>query len=81
MIQQIPGATRYIGKSQGYKGLPVRDATCNSTVTGPDTPMMETAWQPTPDELVKINAGASIIVQLIGKGHPPIMLEVGPVPE
>lgn len=78
LIGYIEGATRTIGKSQGYEGLPVRDGKVNSTVTGPDTPVMVTAWQPTPVELIALNAGASIHVILVGNNHPPIMVEVGP---
>lgn len=47
-IGRIEGATRVLGQSQGYIGLPLRDTRVNSTVDGPDTPAMETAWFPTP---------------------------------
>jgi hypothetical protein len=81
MIGRIEGTTRVLGKQQGYLGLPVRDGTINCTVGGPDVPCMTTAWLPTPEELALLNAGASVHVRLIGKGHPPIMVEVGPVPD
>jgi len=127
-IARIENATRVIGKSQGYYGLPVRDelrarepslmetvkaarqwaaapavrgsssaqiieGLCDAlellpvqdmvahfTVPGPDTPVMVTAWQPNPGELIALNAGASIHVELLGISHPPIMLKVGPLP-
>jgi hypothetical protein len=128
-IGRIEGATRVLGKSQGYYGLPVRDEVrarlpnLNETVKaarewaaspavrgssaadiienlcdlltvlpvldkiedfgppdGPNTPVMVTAWHPNPGELVALNAGASIHVQLVGRGHPPIMVTVGPLP-
>lgn len=79
-IGRIEGATRVIGKSQGYLGLPVRDETVNCTVGGEGTPAMVTAWLPTPEELALLNAGASVHVRILGTGHPPIMVEVGPVP-
>lgn len=87
-IGRITGATRVIGKSQGYMGLPVRDEVINCTVGGPGTPAMVTAWLPTPDELARLNAGASVHVRLVGKtivwedgrSHPPIIVEVGEVP-
>ena len=79
-IGRIPGATRTIGKSQGYLGLPLRDDKINSTVTGEDTPCMVTAWIPTPKELDALNAGAAVHVRLIGTAHPPIMVEVGDPP-
>jgi len=80
-IGRIEGCTRVIGKSQGYYGLPVRDEFQNDTVTGPGTPIMVTAWFPTPDELQAINAGAPVHLKIVGTGHPPVMLGVGSIPE
>jgi hypothetical protein len=79
-IGMIEGHTRIIGKSQGYLGLPLRDVVLDSTVSGPETPAMETAWFPTPKEIEDITAGAPIILTIIGTGHPPVMLSVGDVP-
>lgn len=79
-IGHIEGATRVLGKSQGYLGLPLRDEVINCTVGGEGTPAMITAWHPTPAELAALNAGAAIHVRLIGTAHPPIMVEVAPVP-
>ena len=80
-IGMIEGATRVIGKSQGYLGLPLRDIVLDDTVTGPQTPAMETAWFPTPKEIDAIIAGAPIILRVIGTGHPPVMLLVGQEPQ
>jgi hypothetical protein len=80
MIGRIEHATRVLGQSQGYLGLPVRDGVINCTVGGEGTPCMTTAWLPTPEELALLNAGASVHVRIIGTAHPPIMVEVGPVP-
>jgi hypothetical protein len=80
-IGRIKGFNRVIGKSQGYYGLPVRDEFQNDTVTGPNTPVMVTAWFPTPDELVALNAGAPVHLRIVGQGHPPVMLGVGEVPD
>lgn len=80
-IGRIEGATRVLGKSQGYLGLPIRDCTMPTTVDGPETPVMQTAWLPTPDEVAAIVAGAPIILSVIGTGHPPVMVGVGAVPE
>ena len=80
-IGRILRATRVIGKSQGYMGLPIRDEKINCSVNGPDTPCMTTAWLPTPKELEDLNKGAPVHVRLVGIGHPPIMVEVGEVPE
>ena len=80
-IGRITGATRVLGKCQGYLGLPVRDETINDTVNGSGTPCMVTAWLPTPDELERINAGAPVHVRILGTAHPPIMVEVGDTPD
>lgn len=70
LIAVIDGHTRICGKSQGYKGLPIRD----ETVDGVN--MMHSAWEPTPDEIERINAGAKIIVSVIGTSPQPILLTV-----
>ncbi|WP_157014863.1 hypothetical protein [Mesorhizobium xinjiangense] len=80
-IGRIQGCTRVLGKSQGYLGLPVRDVIITEAVNGTGTPAMETAWLPTPAEIEAINNGAPIILRIIGTGHPPVMVEVGEVPE
>lgn len=81
-IGRIAGATRVIGKSQGYLGLPVRDERADCPVNGPDTHSMVTSWQPTPEEISAIAAGAPVHVRLLmfGMPHPPIMVEVGEIP-
>lgn len=80
-IGRIRGATREVGKSQGYRGLPLRDELINCTVNGPGTPAMVTAWLPTPRELELLNAGAAVHVRILGTVPPPMMVEVGEVPE
>lgn len=80
-IGRIFRATRTLGKSQGYLGLPVRDEIINEKVTGEGTPCMVTAWLPTPKELEALNKGAPVHVRLIGTSHPPIMVEVGELPQ
>lgn len=79
-IGRIQGCTRVIGRAQGYYGLPLRDIVINDTVTGPETPAMETAWLPTPEELAALQAGAPIILRVVGTGHPPVMLYIGDLP-
>ncbi len=71
----IEGTTRRIGKAQGYAGLCVRDFQF-----GDGTPAMMTAWQPTPEELARLNAGAPMMLTLLGSAHPPVKLEVGELP-
>lgn len=79
LIKHIEGATRVLGNSQGYIGLPLRDVLINCTVGGEGTPAMETAWEPTPAELSRLIAGAPVILRVVGTAHPPIMIEVGDV--
>ncbi|MGV1870900.1 hypothetical protein [Agrobacterium rosae] len=80
-IGMIEGATRIIGKSQGYIGLPLRDELIDCTVGGEQTPSMTTAWFPTPSELARLNAGAPVHLRILGSVHPPVMVEVGKTPE
>jgi hypothetical protein len=74
MINAIEGATRRIGKSQGYLGLPLRDE------VGHFGPQMVSSWQATPAEVAAIVAGAPIHLTVLGSGHPPVMLTVGAAP-
>ena len=76
MSLAIEGATRRIGKAQGYIGLCVRDFTF-----GDGTPAMATAWQPTPDEIARIVAGAPIYLTILGSAHPPVCMDVGQPPK
>lgn len=80
-IGRIQGATRVLGKSQGYAGLPLRDEFVHCSVGGPHTPCMVTAWLPTAEEIAAIAAGAPIHVRIIGTDHPPISLEVADPPQ
>lgn len=80
-IGRIQNATRVLGKSQGYMGLPIRDELINCSVDGPNTPAMTTAWLPTPKELEALNAGAPVHVRIVGTAHPPIMVDVGEMPK
>ena len=79
LIARIPNATRVLGKSQGYLGLPLRDEVRNTTVDGPATACMVTAWEPTPDELQRLNKGASVHLIVLGTQHPPVLVEVGDI--
>jgi len=42
---------------------------------------MVTAWHPTPKELEALNAGAPVHVRILGREHPPIMVDVGEILE
>jgi len=79
IIAHIEGATRTVGASQGYRGLPLRDEPINCAVNG-ITPSMVTAWEPTPDELARLNAGAKVHVRILGDVPPPMLVTVGDEP-
>lgn len=79
-IGRVLGATRVVGQSQGYIGLPIRDEVVNCSVNGP-TPAMVTAWFPTPEELAALNAGAPVHVRILGTVPPPMMLMTGEAPD
>lgn len=81
IIARIKGATRVVGQRQGYLGLPLRDELVTDKVNGENTPSMVTAWEPTPDELERLQRGAPVLLRVLGNIHPPVMISVGEVPE
>jgi hypothetical protein len=88
IIAHIEGATRVLGKSQGYIGLPVRDDVEFDKASGQNVHSMTTAWQPTPAEMAAIAAGAPIEFTIFCQhafpamaGWPPCRMTVGKVPE
>lgn len=81
IIQPIKGATRTLGESQGYLALPIRDERVE-LVIGDHVELaavMVSEWKPTPEELADIMAGAPIRIQILGTGHPPMIVGVGDV--
>lgn len=85
MIQHIEGCTRTLGKSQGYLGLPIADVMLDDGAGG-TYPAMVSAWEPDPEEMKRLAAGAKVYLRIVGtdlcpNGHPPVMLAVGEVPE
>lgn len=72
-----PNRTIIAGKKQGFLGLAI-----NYDQTPCGAPVMRTAWQPTPEELAAIVAGAPIIIEQLGR--PPILpmiVKAGEVPD
>jgi hypothetical protein len=82
---RITGATRAMGKDQpGYTTLWIRDEVIVSLDASGEVahvPSMTSLWEPTPDEIAKIAAGAPIKLMIIGTSHPPVWLAVGEVPK
>ena len=75
MIAMIEDCDAIIGKSQGYKGLPIKAFDCDGT------PGLKTAWEPTPAEIAALQSGAKIHVTILGTAHPPMLVTVGEIPE
>ena len=77
LIKRIRDATRVLGKSQGYLGLPIRDVATVDKTTGVLVNRMVSAWELTPDEIDRLKQGATIYLHVMGTTHPPVMLEIG----
>jgi hypothetical protein len=77
--KRIAGATRYLGAPKGWE--PDMDGPCchlavqDAELDG-GTPVMVSAWEPTPRELAALNAGNPVYLQVVGSAHPPVMLWV-----
>ena len=76
---EISNATRNLGKPIDWDDE--RDGPCGSLAIR-DTrlngaPCMLSAWQPSPEELAALNAGAKIYLHVIGGIHPPVAISVG----
>lgn len=79
---RIEACTRVLGAPIGWtpetsgpcRGLPIRDE-----MNG-DMPAMVSCWEPTPDEVAAIAAGAKVMLRILGSGHPPVALWVGERP-
>jgi hypothetical protein len=80
---RIPGATRYLGAPVGWAPesdgdcahLAIRDMLINDAV-----PSMHSVWEPTPEELVRLNQGAQVYLIVVGTVHPPVAMSVGSAP-
>lgn len=80
-MARIVGFTDVIGKAQGYQPLYVRKTPVVDPTSKANTHLQETAWTPDPEELRRLNAGASVVVKVLSSGHPPMQVCVGDVPE
>lgn len=77
--KHIAGATRYLGAPKGWQPetdgdcahLAIQDSTLDS-----GTPVMVSAWEPTPAELRAMQDGAPVYLQIVGSAHPPVMVWV-----
>lgn len=76
MICRIDGATRVMLAPPGMencKPLAIKDVDLQD-----GEHVMVSAWEPTPVELERLNAGGRVHLWIWGLGHPPVALTVGP---
>jgi hypothetical protein len=82
---RIHGETRRLAESQKeYSPLSIRDERVDLHMPdGRTVPVngMVAAFEPTPEEIAKINKGAPIALRILGDRWPPVSLFVGEVPE
>lgn len=84
IINRIHGATRNMGAPKGWEeardgvcvGLPIRD---DKRENGGN--VMISSWQPTPEEIEKLIAGAPVLLMVLGINHPPVHIDVGEPPK
>lgn len=77
--QRIVGAMLDLGKPKDWNEE--RDGPCDSlpvrVMQHPGGLVeMQSAWQPTPEELDTLNRGGPVILTVCSKAHPPVRLEV-----
>jgi hypothetical protein len=70
---KISGATHFFGPPAGWQDTDER--TCGYLHVRIDGNSCQSAWRPTPDELAALNAGGSVILEIIGV-QPPVALWV-----
>lgn len=73
--RRIAGATHNLGAPAGWD--PARDGHCGVLPVRAVDGTCLSAWEPTPDELAILNAGGSVILQVVGS-QPPVMLWAEP---
>ena len=72
MPLRIERATHWLGAPQGWE--PTTQGECCHLA-------VRLAWEPTPDELARLNAGAKVSLLVVGNIHPPVSISVGMVPK
>lgn len=84
LIKRTPGATRVLGAPPNWNEakhgicgtLPIRDWRAENGVN-----YMISTWEPTQDELALLQAGAPVLLWVVGVQHPPVSLTVGALAE
>ena len=75
--KRISGATHNLGPPKGWDAE--RDGKCGHLTVRVEGNLYSSAWEPTPDELVTLLNGGSIVLSVVGD-QPPVMLSVEPLP-
>lgn len=69
---RIKGATHTLAKDQPqFNSLHIRRVTYDDGQVG-----LKSAWEPSPDELKRLNAGGSVVLEILSSAHPPVSLSV-----
>lgn len=74
-IVKFEGHTRVLGESQGYRGLPIKDALFHDE-NGNAFNGMISVWKPTEEELMILMHGGYIMLTVVGIHHPPVVIDV-----
>jgi hypothetical protein len=61
--------TATLGLDQRYQPLHIKQITLES-----GDPAMQSMWRPDADELAALNAGGVVVLNVLGRGHPPVHL-------
>lgn len=78
--KRIHGATRYLGAPEGWE--PDKDGDCSHLAIldvpsdNDGSPVMISAWEPTPAELAAMQEGKPVYLQVVGTAHPPVNIWV-----
>lgn len=81
---KIPGHTNVLGAPAGWDEA--KDGPCGALYvrvtrsTEDGSLRFTSAWEPTPEELIRLLRGAKVYLDVVG-GQPPVWLEVGPEAE
>ena len=76
---RVDGATRWLGAPADWK--PEENGECSHLAIRDDRldggmPVMVSSWEPTPDELQRLNEGKPVYLQICGTVHPPVAVWV-----
>lgn len=75
----FPEANARLAENQDeYETLPVLAGEVE--IDGTRYRAMQSKWEPSADELARLNSGASISLIVLGITHPPVMLLVDEIP-